>query len=345
MNVEVLIAGAGIAGMTLAMTLHRAGMTIAVADKPRQRVASRVAAGIINPLPGRRFAPAWNADAVMDEATEYWTECGYLLGREILTFAPILRFFHEGDANFWNARRTTPNRFVNREFSADEQFAGLRNSEGGVIISGGRADIPAFLTLAEKFLRERGVPFIAESVLVEECQGSSPVQWQDITAQMVVWCEGWRSAINPLWSHLPFVPAKGEILTIRAEGLDIPGIAVRKALVAPTGEPNTFRAGATYKWNFTDEEPTVEGREELQRLLVEFLSVPYSVVSHEAGVRPALRDVKPVVGRHRTEPRHWIFNGLGAKGAMLAPYCARRLADMLQTGNACDPAIDALRFG
>lgn len=343
MNVDILIAGAGIAGMTMALTLHQRGVKIAVADKFRPRVASRVAAGLINPIPGRRFAPTWNVDEVLDEAVAYWGDCCYLLGKEVFTVLPILRFFHDEDAEFWLARRHTANRFVEREFSDEEQFNGLRNDQGGVVITGGRADIPAFLAAATRYLQERGVSFINDSVLVEECSAGGRMEWQGVSAGAIIWCEGWRSAINPLWSYLPFVPAKGETLTIHAPELTLPGVAVRGAFIAPAGE-QLFRVGATYVWNFADEEPTVEGREELVHYLDNWIETPYSIVAHDAGVRPAMRDIKPVIGRHRNNPNHWILNGLGAKGALLAPYCARQLAEMVMTGNACNPAVDAVRF-
>lgn len=343
MNVDILIAGAGIAGMALALTLHQRGVKVAIADKFRPRAASRIAGGLINPIPGRRFAPTWNVDTVFDEAVVYWTHCSSLLGEGIFTIVPILRFFHDEDAEFWVARKHTANRFIEREFSTEEQFRGLRNDQGGVIVTGGRVDIAAFLIASTRYLQAQGVSFINDSVLVEECSAGGRIEWQGVSAGAVIWCEGWRSAISPLWSYLPFVPAKGETLTIHAPGLALPGIAVRNAFIAPMGD-QIFRVGATYVWNFADEEPTVEGREELVKYLENWVETPYSIITHDAGVRPAMRDIKPVIGRHRNNPNHWIFNGLGAKGALLAPFCARQLAEMIINGNACNPAIDAVRF-
>lgn len=343
-NVDALIIGGGIAGMTLATMLHRAGMTLAIADKPRPRVASRVAAGVLNPIPGRRFAPTWKADEVLDETTRCWTEFGQLLDGNIFEAMPIIRFFHNGDQNFWHGRKNTDNRFVQREFTKEEQFTGLRNSDGGIVISGGRIDIPAFLSAAEQYLRTEGTIFANDSALVEECSQEYRVIWSGISAGAVIWCEGWRSAINPLWSYLPFVPAKGEILTIRADDLEIPGVATREILIAPTYERGVFRVGATYKWNFADEEPTVEGREELLECLRQWIEIPFEILAHDSGVRPAMRDIKPVIGRHYELGNHFILNGLGAKAALLAPYCARKLADMLISGIACESAVNVERF-
>ncbi len=343
--VDVLIAGAGIAGMTLALMLHKEGISCAIADKHHPRTASRISGGVINPLPGRRFSPSWNINIVMDEADLFWTDCGFLLGQEVLSMLPIYRFFHEGSQNYWQNHKQEADRFVIREFDDEENFEGLTKHEGGVVISGRRVDVPLFLMLAEQYLRSQNITFIKSSVLIEKCHHEDRVIWNDISAKKVVWCEGWSSAINPLWSHLPFVPAKGEILTIKAENLHLPGVVSKNIFIAPTEEQNIFRFGSTYKWNFADEEPTVEGYEELTTHLKQWLTAPFETLAHDAGIRSAMRDIKPIVGCHTTMHNHIIFNGLGAKATLMAPFCARQLANLLIHGAECDREISISRFG
>ena len=49
---NILIIGQGIAGSCLAWELKRRGAEFTVADRPVAETASRVAAGLVNPLPG-----------------------------------------------------------------------------------------------------------------------------------------------------------------------------------------------------------------------------------------------------------------------------------------------------
>jgi len=59
MQVDVLIIGQGICGTMLSWWLEKAGMSYVVADDPKPDSASRVAAGVINPVTGRRMVKTW----------------------------------------------------------------------------------------------------------------------------------------------------------------------------------------------------------------------------------------------------------------------------------------------
>ena len=46
------------------------------------------------------------------------------------------------------------------------------------------------------------------------------VFYKDIEADKIIFCEGYAAMHNPLWKHLPFLPAKGEIITIKRLGVE-----------------------------------------------------------------------------------------------------------------------------
>ncbi|MBS1662348.1 MAG: FAD-dependent monooxygenase, partial [Bacteroidetes bacterium] len=58
-QVDVLIIGQGICGTFLAHELERAGLSYLLIDEVRPFSASRVAAGLINPVTGRRLVTTW----------------------------------------------------------------------------------------------------------------------------------------------------------------------------------------------------------------------------------------------------------------------------------------------
>jgi glycine/D-amino acid oxidase-like deaminating enzyme len=66
-------------------------------------------------------------------------------------------------------------------------------------------------------------------------------------------------------------------------------------------------------------------------------SLPAEIVDHQAGVRPASRDRRPILGQN-------ILNGLGSRGVLLAPWCATHLVDHLLAGRPIDPEVNASRF-
>lgn len=65
MKVDVLIVGQGICGTFLSRELDRVGLSYIVIDEVQPHTASRAAAGLINPVTGRRFVKTWMIDELL----------------------------------------------------------------------------------------------------------------------------------------------------------------------------------------------------------------------------------------------------------------------------------------
>jgi glycine/D-amino acid oxidase-like deaminating enzyme len=63
--------------------------------------------------------------------------------------------------------------------------------------------------------------------------------------------------------------------------------------------------------------------------LHEMFEAPFEIVDQVAGIRPTMVDRKPVLAQSKINPNVFIFNGLGTKGTLLAPYFAHHLASEL----------------
>jgi glycine/D-amino acid oxidase-like deaminating enzyme len=50
------------------------------------------------------------------------------------------------------------------------------------------------------------------------------------------------------------------------------------------------------------------------------------VIDHRAGIRPAMQSRRPVAEIHQQIKQAAVFNGLGTKGYLLAPYFSKKLA-------------------
>jgi glycine/D-amino acid oxidase-like deaminating enzyme len=112
--------------------------------------------------------------------------------------------------------------------------------------------------------------------------------------------------------------------------------------ILPIGN-HEFRVGATYEWDFRHDLPTSNGKKQIKEFLKKFLKVKFKITGHAAAIRPSTQDRRPFVGMHPHHPNLGIFNGLGTKGAMLAPYYAKQFADFLTTGSAIDEEVDVKR--
>ena len=63
-----------------------------------------------------------------------------------------------------------------------------------------------------------------------------------------------------------------------------------------------------------------------------------------AGIRPTVKDRRPLVGRHSAHKNVYILNGLGTRGVMIAPYVASELFQFIENNKALDSEIDIKRF-
>ena len=87
-----------------------------------------------------------------------------------------------------------------------------------------------------------------------------------------------------------------------------------------------FRVGSTYAWKFENNLPTQEAKEYLIAELKQMIKIPFEVVAHEAAIRPTVQGRRPFLGVHGKHKQVGIFNGLGTKGVLLAPYFANHLS-------------------
>ena len=102
--------------------------------------------------------------------------------------------------------------------------------------------------------------------------------------------------------------------------------------------------GSTYAWDQVDEEPTVEGKAEIIEKLKGFLDHPFEVLEHTAGFRPTVKDRRPLLGMHPILSSVGVFNGLGTKGYLLAPWLSRIMANHLLYNSELPDEVKLTRF-
>jgi glycine/D-amino acid oxidase-like deaminating enzyme len=74
------------------------------------------------------------------------------------------------------------------------------------------------------------------------------------------------------------------------------------------------------------------------------INSPFTVINHEAGIRPAVIDRRPVIGTHHTSKNIHVFNGFGTKAVMLAPYYAKQFVNQFQKKEKLDDEVNVSRF-
>lgn len=346
MNKQFLIVGQGIAGSLLAYNMYKAGLNFKIISSLDLRKASDVAAGLFNPIVFKRLTKSWMVDDSLPVMFETYRELEELLGHKFVYPKDILKPLSKHESLLWKERREQDN-FTDyiTDIGINNVSKGLKGFQYyGKVTQSGYVDLPKMLKKLRKFFKKEGL--IIDSYFNYKDLGfiDNQISWHGIMAETIVFCEGYRAVDNPYFGDLDFKPTKGELIEIRCEELQEDYILNKNLFVMPIGN-HRFKVGATYDWNQLDEETTEEAKQDLISRLENLIDLPYKVINQWAGVRPTVSDRRPILGIHPLHEHIAIFNGLGTKGVMLAPYFAREMARFLSVSDyPLAPEIDICRF-
>ncbi len=342
---DYLIVGQGIAGTMLSALLGQRGRSFVVIDDGDAHSSSMLAAGLVHPLTGRRFVTSWMYDALLPEALRLYRHLEELLQICIVSEIQVWRSL---------AGLPDPKAFL-QQMAADERASYLLSAEAALpdtaglsltgswcCIRGVRVDMPTLIRHHRHHLMETGRLQVAKFDHTRLKISGQQVCYDDYTASMAIFCEGHQMRYNPYFSTDWLLPSLGEILHLRSADLRLAGAVKRQFFLLPMHEQR-FWFGAVNSWQAGLPYTTRSGFDRLLKAAQDSLSSPFEVVQHLGAVRPAVRDRRPLIGRHATWPQLAVFNGLGTKGASLAPYWAERLVQHIEDGAPLSPEVDIAR--
>jgi glycine/D-amino acid oxidase-like deaminating enzyme len=346
MHYDYLIIGQGLAGSCMALQLLQADKKILVIDNPHPNTSSMVAAGIFNPITGRKMVKTWKADQLFPYLKTFYSQAEKELKSKFFHQLNIYRPFIDTEVqNEWMGKSASEEHrsyvdkvHLNTNFPDDlfDQYGGLELKNAGYV------DLPAFINSVRLLLKKKGCylenKFDEDQLIIE----NESVTYASITSKKVIICNGDQSAKSKLFGWLPFSLVKGEILEIAVPKL--PAVIYNRGVfILPKGD-NICRVGATYDQNDLTLEATDKGKRALIEKLNGVYRSKYHVVNQVAGIRPASKDRRPFIGIHPKYPTVGIFNGLGAKGVSLAPYFSRQFVELLENNVELDNEVDINRY-
>ena len=331
MEIDFLLIGQGLAGTALSFRLLEKNKKFLILDTPIANNSSRIAAGLYNPVTGKKMVRTWLADLLFPEIEPFYERMEALLGKQFLVKKNIYRpFLSIEEQNEWMGHSGDP--LLQPYFEniyTKELYREVNNPFGGILLkNSGYLNINTLLDAYSEYLLDKGL-LVRESYDEELLElTDSGIKYKDIRAKGVIYCNGLGAMKSKFFSDLPFAPVKGEILDLEQDFY--PETIINRGVFRISLPNGLQRVGSTYSWHDLDLGPTERGKNELFEKLDKLILIDQKrVIHHKSGVRPATKDRRPFLGKHPGFESVYIFNGFGAKGVSLVPYFSKMMMGYL----------------
>ena len=342
---DIIIVGQGICGTVLSSALMQQHQKVLVIDDGNKKAASKIASGVINPVTGRRIVKTWQIDTVMPAAVRMYEALEKKLGTSIVKQCNIINFHASEQMQKAFEDRIAENpTYLSTQPLPNTIAAAFEAPFGHTVID------PCWLVNLENLLHYWRQNLIEKKAFIEDVfdfkkldNKADHIVYDKYTANKIIFCEGAKGQENPYFKQLPFAPNKGEALLVKINDLDNRYIYKKAVSIVPWKNA-VFWVGSNYEWDNYNDDPSPSFKEKTITALNEWLTIPYEVIDHIAGIRPANTQRRPFIGMHPVFKNIGIFNGMGTKGCSLAPYFAEQMTKHILNQTPIDNEATIDRF-
>ena len=342
-SADVAVIGAGVVGLSAALSLADAGLDVIILSDARAGEASPAAGGILDT--GHGFtAPA--VQETMRLARDRWPAFVAMLAERtgvtvplnrdgILELAPTI---HEAerlrkqvadDVEWLDAAQLTA-----LEPQLTHVLGALRFRHDGAVN-------PLILLKALKHAVGRHVHVRVSSKTVVGLSPGRPdeavrialADGDTVSAMRTVIAAGaWSGALTGIPMHLPVAPMRGQLMSVASKALRHVAM-LGDGYAIPRGDGRTIIGGTEEHTGF-DPAHTPEGAARVRSLAAAILPSLGSagMLSTWAGLRPMTRDGLPIIGADAEYPSVHYATGHGRNGILLAPLTGELVAAQVTGG-------------
>lgn len=352
-SLPYLIIGHGLCGALLARSLISRGVEVIVIDELHGPSSSLAAAGVMNPIMGMRFSPITRINQLFPSALSTYETLQQEWNIQVFYPLKLLRLFQrEEQQRFFEEKRLKSesiapyllNYSTNLKPWEDHQM--LKHALGAAEFKGGWLDIPLLLKRSKEKLQdnlvERASPLNDSEINYQQ----DSIKWNHTTFKRVIDCRGFGLSRSKHFDWLNWKAARGDILTVEMKRFPQSHLVNRGLFILPFNShtnPNLFKVGATWDEDNLDGLPSQQGRDSLEEKLKALTDLPYTVIDHQAGVRPILKDRMPLVGPHPSVPHLYVLGAMAARASLSVPYYAEQLTNHLLDLSPLDEDVSPLR--
>jgi len=343
--IDYIIVGSGLAGIAFSEKALLNKKSIFVFNNQSQN-SSKIAGGLYNPIILKRFSEVWKANEQLELLYPFYKNLEQKLGIKLDYKLPLLRKFYSiEEQNNWFTASDKPNlaKFLSTDLITSKWDSIPAPFYFGEVLFSGYVNTSLLVTSYKTYLIQQN-SYQEENFDYSELKINSEfIQYKNIKAKHIVFAEGFGMLSNPFFSKLPLDGTKGELLLIKAPNLNLDVIMKSSIFVLPIGN-DLYKVGATYNWEDKTNIPTEAAKKELTNNLKELIQCDFEIIDHYAGVRPTVKDRRPLVGTHPIYSNIHVLNGLGTRGVMLAPAMANDLFNFIENKIPLDKNIDIARI-
>jgi glycine/D-amino acid oxidase-like deaminating enzyme len=338
-----VIIGQGLAGTFLSMQMAQRGIAHVVVDEHAHSRSSHIAAGLINPIVLKRLKWVQQAELFLPTVEPFYEAWERKLSLKFFHKTELWHLFKQaGQVNQWQEQSTLPY-FKNHLGPVGKNLAPPLTQDHfgyGVLKNIFWVNTSLLLNAYRDKLRQKSL--LKERTLkANQLTPSYAKDYLRLENVHFVICTGHlaRQANDSLAKA--FTPTKGEVLLVKAPKLPEHCLWHSKVFALPLGQ-QVFKIGATYSHQDFTDEPSTKGHQNLIKAFEQIYEGPYQVLEHLAGVRPNIKDRKPILGKLNAHVS--IFNGLGSRGTLMGPYLSGVMTDFLALGKAIPEQWNVQRF-
>ena len=343
-SVKYLIIGQGLVGTWMSFHLEQAGISYKVINDPNIKSATSVASGVINPVTGRRIVQTWMIETILPYAVNAYQQISKQLNIDIIKQSPVIAIHPSQQMmESFEYRLQHDNVYLYKQDPSQWEKYFESPFGIGAIDSCYWIDLNSMISNWKNLLIQKRNYMDAHFDLKDVKFLENEIIWNNIQAERIIFCDGLNSMNNPYFKSLPFAPNKGEALIIKVPGLKNENIYKNSVTVVPWKD-DLFWVGSSYEWEFNNTKPTPAFKEKMTQCLDQFLKLPYQIIDHLVGVRPANTQRRPFIGLHPLHKQLAICNGMGTKGCSLAPYFTNELFNLLEHNKTVEPEASLKRF-
>ncbi|MDI9320564.1 MAG: FAD-dependent oxidoreductase [Phycisphaerales bacterium] len=325
---DLLIIGQGMAGTLLSYELMRKGISVFVMDKKNENNTSLVASAVIHPLVGKNWTVAKDAEHIIPIALETYKSIGEFLDADLVRQKSILIFYKDKLAAT-NFKQQKANGHPYLEVACAYQEAHWNAPLGvGEVSPVYTVDAQNLLDKWRAYLQTRNA-YVEDVFQFEDLKiVNDKVQYKDIVADKIVFCEGAIGRYNPYFSALSFTHNRGDALLLSVPQLSSEHIYHKDFRLVPHRN-NLFWCGSNYIWEYDSLAPNIEWRTHIEKELRTWLKLPFEIVNHWVAERPTTAGQQSYLLQNQEHKNVYFFNGLGTRGFSAGPSLAKEMSSFI----------------